>query len=148
MTLLAEAGAAPQTADAEPASRADVARERLQAVLTRLCDVRSSAASWLRVARGRVAVRLTTAWWRRAACFTAPPLALLFLPAAGLAYHVFFDRSGLPDIEPFIRFKPPTIGEVYDARGTVLIRLAREYRRVVSYDEVPPVLRHAILSAD
>jgi penicillin-binding protein 1A len=66
----------------------------------------------------------------------------------GLAYHVFFDRSGLPDIEPFIRFKPPTIGEVYDARGTVLIRLAREYRRVVSYDEVPPVLRHAILSAE
>jgi penicillin-binding protein 1A len=65
-----------------------------------------------------------------------------------LAYHVFFDRSGLPDIEPFIRFKPPTIGEVYDARGTVLIRLAREYRRVVSYDEVPPVLRHAILSAE
>ena len=26
----------------------------------------------------------------------------------------------------------------------MLIRLAREYRRVVSYDEVPPVLRHAI----
>jgi len=75
-------------------------------------------------------------------------LALLLLPAMGLAYHVFFDRSGLPDIEPFIRFQPPTIGEVYDARGTVLIGLAREYRRVVSYDEVPPVLRHAILSAE
>ena len=86
--------------------------------------------------------------WRRAACFAAPPLVLLLLPAVGLAYHVFFDRSGLPDIEPFIRFTPPTIGEVYDARGTVLIRLAREYRRVVSYDEVPPVLRHAILSAE
>jgi penicillin-binding protein 1A len=54
----------------------------------------------------------------------------------------------LPDIEPFIRFTPPAIGEVYDARGAVLIRLAREYRRVVSYDEVPPVLRHAILSAE
>ena len=86
--------------------------------------------------------------WRRAACFAAPPLILLFLPVVGLAYHVFFDRSGLPDIEPFIRFTPPAIGEVYDARGTVLIRLAREYRRVVSYDEVPPVLRHAILSAE
>ena len=30
----------------------------------------------------------------------------------------------------------------------MLIRLAREYRRVVSYDEIPPVLRHAILSAE
>ena len=30
----------------------------------------------------------------------------------------------------------------------MLIRLAREYRRVVSYDEVPPVLRHAILSVE
>jgi penicillin-binding protein 1A len=77
-----------------------------------------------------------------------PSLALLLLPAMGLVYHVFFDRSGLPDIEPFIRFTPPTIGEVYDVRGTVLNSLAREYRRVVSYDEVPPVLRHAILSAE
>jgi penicillin-binding protein 1A len=95
-----------------------------------------------------MAVKLTWAWWRRAACFTVPPLALVLLPLMGLAYHVFFDRSGLPDLEPFIRFTPPAIGEVYDARGTVLIRLAREYRRVVSYDEVPPVLRHAILSAE
>jgi membrane peptidoglycan carboxypeptidase len=30
----------------------------------------------------------------------------------------------------------------------VLISLAREYRRVVSYNEVPPVLRHAIISAE
>ena len=30
----------------------------------------------------------------------------------------------------------------------MLIELAREYRRVVSYDEVPPILRHAILAAE
>jgi penicillin-binding protein 1A len=102
----------------------------------------------LLVARGRVARRVAATRWRRATCFAVPPLTLLLLPALGLAYHVFFDRSGLPDLESFIRFTPPTIGEVYDARGAVLIRLAREYRRVVSYDEVPPVLRHAILSAE
>jgi penicillin-binding protein 1A len=95
-----------------------------------------------------MAARLTPVWWRRAVCFAAAPLVLLFLPAMGLAYHVFFDRSGVPDIGPFIQFKLPTIGEVYDARGTVLIGLAREYRRVVSYDDVPPILRHAILSAE
>ena len=148
MTLLAEAGAAPRTAHAEPASRADGARRRLRAVVARLRDGRSSGAAWRRVARGRVAARLTATHWRRAVYVAALPLVLLLLAAMGLAYHVFFDRSGLPDIEPFIHFKPPTIGEVYDARGMVLIRLAREYRRVVSYDEVPPVLRHAILSAE
>ena len=63
-------------------------------------------------------------------------------------HHVYFDVSGLPDIEPFIRFEPPTIGEVSDARGKVLIELARQYRRVVSYDEVPVILRQAILAAE
>jgi membrane carboxypeptidase/penicillin-binding protein len=78
--------------------------------------------------------------------FTAPLLALvllLVLPAVGLVYHIYFDRRGLPDLEPFIRFELSTIGQVHDARGTVLVELAREYRRVVSYDEVPAVLRHA-----
>ena len=81
--------------------------------------------------------------------FVAAPLALLLLlVSAGLIRHVYFDRSGLPDIEPFIRFEPPTTGKVYDAQGKVLIELAREYRRVVSYDEVPVILRQAILAAE
>ena len=62
----------------------------------------------------------------------------------GLVHHVYFDRSGLPDLGPFIRFETPTIGAVYDARGNVLIELAREYRRTVSYDQVPDVLRDAM----
>ena len=65
-----------------------------------------------------------------------------------LVYHIYFDRSGLPDLEPFIRFELSTIGHVYDAQGTVLVELAREYRRVVSYDEVPLILRQAILAAE
>ncbi len=32
-----------------------------------------------------------------------------------------------------------TIGEVYDARGNVLIELAREYRRMVSYNQMPQI---------
>jgi hypothetical protein len=61
---------------------------------------------------------------------------------------VYFDRSGLPSLDAFVRFEPPTIGEVHDARGKVLIELAREYRRVVSYDEVPLILRQAILATE
>jgi len=72
----------------------------------------------------------------------------LVLATGGLAHHIYLDRSGVPDLEPFIRFELPTIGKVYDAQGAVLVELAREYRRVVSYEEVPPILRHAILSAE
>jgi membrane carboxypeptidase/penicillin-binding protein len=74
-------------------------------------------------------------------------LLLLVVVGGGLAHHLYLDRSGLPDIEPFIRFELSTIGKIYDAQGTVLVELAREYRRVVSYDEVPSILRDAILAA-
>src|SRR5438552_12925836 len=97
----------------------------------------------------RFARRLRSAYSRRAACLAVPLVGLLLLVLAtwGLAHHIYFDRSGVPDIEPFIRFELSTIGKAYDARGTVLVELAREYRQVVSYEEVAPVLRHAITVA-
>ena len=96
-----------------------------------------------------VACRRLPVWLRRILLLTASSLSLLLLLlAAALTHHVYFDRSGLPDIEPFIRFEPPTTGRIYDARGKVLIELAGEYRKVVSYDEVPVILRQAILAAE
>jgi len=94
--------------------------------------------------------RLRSAWLRRAVWLTVLLMALLplVLTTWGLAHHIYFDRSDVPDLEPFIRFELSTIGKVYDARGAVLVELAREYRQVVSYEEVPPVLRHAILAAE
>ena len=74
-------------------------------------------------------------------------LSPLLIPA-GLVYHVYFDRGRVPSLEAFIRFELPMIGEVRDAQGNVLIELAREYRRVVSYDEVPAILRQAILATE
>jgi penicillin-binding protein 1A len=89
------------------------------------------------------------ACWRRGVVLAAALLALLILvPMVALVHYIYFDRSRLPDLERFIRFELPTIGEVYDSEGTVLVELAREYRRVVSYDDVPPVLRDAILAAE
>jgi penicillin-binding protein 1A len=70
------------------------------------------------------------------------------LPPVWLVHRVYFDRSGLPSLDGFFEFQPPTTGVVRDARGQVLIQLAREYRQIVTYDEVPPVLRHAILAAE
>ena len=77
-------------------------------------------------------------------CLVLPFLLL----AVGFVHYIYFDRSGIPDLEPFIRFELSTTGRVYDAQDTVLVEVAREYRRVVSYDEVPPILRDAILAAE
>src|SRR4030095_13419759 len=94
--------------------------------------------------------RLRSACSRRAVCLALPLMVLLplVLAAWGRAHHIYFYRSGVPDLEPFIRFELSTTGKVYDAQGTVLIELAREYRQVVSYEEVPAVLRQAILAAE
>ena len=90
--------------------------------------------------------------WRRrlrsAAYIVVPTLALAVLLVAWPLYRVYFDRSGLPDLESFLRFEPPRTGTIYDDHGTVLIQLAREYRRVVSFEEVPPIVREAILAAE
>ncbi|HSO22272.1 MAG TPA: transglycosylase domain-containing protein, partial [Chondromyces sp.] len=93
---------------------------------------------------------LQTMWVRRAVFLAVVflPAALLLVPATWLVHRVYFDRTGLPELESFIRFDPPTTGVVRDAHGQVLIELAREYRRVVTYDEVPPILRQAILAAE
>ncbi|MDI6743218.1 MAG: transglycosylase domain-containing protein [Smithella sp.] len=63
-------------------------------------------------------------------------------------YHVYFDRSALPDIEPLIRFEFPTIGHVYDINDQPIIELAREYRRNIGYKDIPPIVRDAIIATE
>jgi penicillin-binding protein 1A len=106
-------------------------------------------ARWLGGAGVAAALRLRAAWSYRAVRIACPiAAALMLLPPAALVRHVYFDRRDLPDLSPFLLFQPPTTGEVLDARGEVVIQLAREYRRVVTYDEVPLVVRQAILAAE
>ena len=63
-------------------------------------------------------------------------------------HHLYFDRNNLPDIEPFARFEFPEIGCVYDANGRLLTELAREYRRITKHDDLPPIVRDAILATE
>ena len=63
-------------------------------------------------------------------------------------YRVYFDRRDLPDIEAFIRFEFPTIGTVYDDNGEPLIELANEYRKISKFEEIPPIVRDAIIAAE
>jgi penicillin-binding protein 1A len=63
-------------------------------------------------------------------------------------YHVYFQRAYLPDVGPFTRFEFPTIGRIYDINGQPLIELAREYRQITQYADIPPIVRDAILATE
>ena len=112
---------------------------------------------WLRRLRVRVLAaacrirrtRLGRLNWGRdvryfAICTTVFTVALI---TVGIHY-VYFDRTALPDIEPFARFEFPAIGTVYDADGQPLIELAREYRRLTKYEDIPRIVRDAIIAAE
>jgi len=122
----------------EPAGVRDARQARMRAIFAHLRITRRLSARLKAMRRHRV-VLLGIALLA---------VALPLVPAAWLVHHVYFDRTGMPDLEAFIRFEPPTTGVVRDAHGTVLIELAREYRSIVTYDEVPLILRQAILAAE
>jgi len=87
--------------------------------------------------------------WKRGVLYLV--FATTFITAALVAvgfHHVYFDRTNLPDIGPITRFAFPTIGHIYDANGQSLIELAREYREIVTYEDIPPIVRDAILAAE
>jgi penicillin-binding protein 1A len=73
---------------------------------------------------------------------------LAVLAGGAQLHYVYFDRNDLPDLGPFIRFELPSIGRIYDAKGKPLIELAREYREITGYEELPPIVRDAILAAE
>jgi penicillin-binding protein 1A len=93
-------------------------------------------------------------WTRRvillltAAGVIAGASVLATLLAAAEFHHVYFNRHNLPDLGPFTRFELPTIGHIYDAAGRPLIELAREYREITRYEDIPPIVRDAILAAE
>lgn len=100
----------------------------------------------LSIVRGIRSIRLGKLRWLfyPLMCITVITVALV---AVGF-HHLYFDRTNLPDIEPFARFEFPAIGCVYDANGRPLIELAREYRRITKYEDLPPIVRDAILASE
>lgn len=82
------------------------------------------------------------------ACLAVGATGALGIAGIGVAYSVYYDRAGLPDVEAFTRFEFPTIGRIYDARGEPLMEFAHEYRRLMRYDDIPPIVRQAILATE
>ena len=103
----------------------------------------------LSAARKIRSIRSVRLRWKRGiitllVCTTVITAALV---AVGF-HHIYFDRTNLPDIGPFARFEFPTIGHVYDANDQPLIEMAREYRRNIKYEDIPPIVRDAILATE
>jgi penicillin-binding protein 1A len=87
--------------------------------------------------------------WRRSVALALVCTAVLAAVPVLVGFHyVYRDRTNLPDLESFARFEFPTVGHVYDANGQSLIALAREYRLITHYEEIPPIVRNAILAAE
>jgi penicillin-binding protein 1A len=78
-------------------------------------------------------------------------LVVLFVAAAllGAASGVFFVYgSDLPQISALDDYAPSTITRVYASGGEVLGEFATQRRIVISYDQISPLLRQAIIAAE
>jgi hypothetical protein len=65
-----------------------------------------------------------------------------------IASGVLFAFVGdLPQISALDDYSPSTTSRVLGRDGSVVGEVATERRRLVTYDQIPPVLRNAIISA-
>lgn len=127
-----------RTADPEPEESPEALHERLRSFFV----PRRLARRWVAPPGPK---------WRRNVLLIAAslvPLFLLLSPVGWLAHHVYLDRSDVPSLDSFMQFELPATGVVHDVNGMVLISVAHEYREFVTYDEVPVIVRQAILAAE
>src|SRR5215467_771099 len=76
---------------------------------------------------------------------------VLLLMAAGvgsLAGMVFVYSANLPQVHALLDYRPDVMTEIYADDGTVIGRFALERRVLVSYDQIPAVLKDAVLSIE
>ena len=78
-------------------------------------------------------------------------IAILFLLAAALGAFsglLFASADDIPQISALDDYAPSTITRVYDVKGEVIGEFATERRVVIGYDQISPLLRQAIISAE
>src|SRR5579864_4239524 len=72
-------------------------------------------------------------------------LAILFGAGAGL---LFVYSSDLPEVRALEDYRPNVVTELYADDGTAIGSFALQRRILLTYDQIPPVLRDAIASAE
>jgi penicillin-binding protein 1A len=75
-------------------------------------------------------------------------LVLLSAGLGSLAGLVFVYSSDLPRVEQLEDYRPDVMTELYADDGSVIASFALEHRVIVTYGQIPPVLKDAILSIE
>ena len=77
-------------------------------------------------------------------------LILLLLASGGgvLAGLVLVYSSDLPRVQQLEDYRPDVMTELYADDGTLIGSFALEHRVIVNYEQIPPVLRDAIISVE
>ena len=77
-------------------------------------------------------------------------LILLLLSAGigALAGLVFVYSSDLPKVRELEDYRPDVMTEIYADDGTAIGSFALEHRVIVSYNQIPPVMRNAVIAIE
>ncbi len=75
-------------------------------------------------------------------------LLLLSIGVGALAGLVFVYSSSLPQVNELFDYRPDVMTELYADDGTQIGSFALERRVMVSYNQIPPLVRNAILSIE
>src|SRR5208283_6231188 len=75
-------------------------------------------------------------------------LVLLAAGVGALAGLVFVYSSDLPQIRELEDYRPDVMTDLYADDGTVIGSFALERRVIVTYNQIPPLLRDAVISIE
>jgi penicillin-binding protein 1A len=87
--------------------------------------------------------------WKQVVVYSLVCMTSIIVTVVAWGIHsICFDRTNLPDLQAFNRFDIPTIGHIYDVNGQSLIAMASECRQITRYEDIPPIVRDAIIAAE
>jgi len=75
-------------------------------------------------------------------------LVLLAAGIGALAGLVFVYSSDLPKVRQLEDYRPDVMTEVYADDGTAIGSFALEHRVIVTYNQIPPMMRNAVISVE
>ncbi len=75
-------------------------------------------------------------------------LLLFSIGAGALGGLVFVYSSDLPKVRELTDYRPDVMTEIYADDGTAIGSFALEHRVIVTYNQIPPVLRNAVISIE
>ncbi|MGH9342475.1 MAG: transglycosylase domain-containing protein, partial [Terriglobia bacterium] len=75
-------------------------------------------------------------------------LVLLAIGAGALAGMLFVYSSNLPQISELFDYRPDVMTSLYADDGSVIGTFALQHRVLVTYQQIPPMLRNAIISME